>query len=246
VLTHLTAHPAAALVEDEALAWGLRKDSPQLKAALDRFWKGHRQGTALGNILIERYITGAKGLHDPRSAADRRRYEQMVALFREHSARYDMDHLLMVAQGYQESQLEQSRRSPVGAIGVMQLMPATGEQMAVGDVSKLEPNIHAGVKYMRWIIDEHFDDPAIDKTNKVLLGFAAYNAGPSRIQQMRREAKRRGLDPNRWFANVEVVTAQKVGREPVEYVANIYKYYLAYTLLAEEEARRARSATERR
>jgi membrane-bound lytic murein transglycosylase MltF len=239
VLKRIEAHPATALVEGEDLAWGVRKGSPKLKAAIDKFWKSHRAGTTMGNVLINRYLKGAKGLHDPRAAAERKKYEQMVQLFRKRADQYHMDHLLMIAQGFQESQLGQKVRSPVGAIGVMQLMPATGKEMKVGDVTKLEPNIHAGVKYMRWLIDEHFDDPKIDRTNKVLLGFAAYNAGPGRIQQMRRETKRRGLDPNRWFGNVELVTAQKVGREPVDYVANIYKYYLAYTLLAEEQARKS-------
>lgn len=246
VLKRIQPHPATALVEAEELAWGVRKGSPKLKAALDKFWAKHRAGTKMGNILVNRYLKGAKGLHDPRAAAERQKYERMVELFRRRADQYHMDHLLMIAQGFQESQLDQRVRSPVGAIGVMQLMPATGKQMQVGDITKLEPNIHAGVKYMRWLIDEHFADPAIDKTDKVLLGFAAYNAGPGRIQQMRREAKRRKLDPNKWFGNVEVVTAQKVGREPVDYVANIYKYYLAYTLLAEEAARKAALATERR
>jgi len=241
VLKNIALHPAAALAEDERLAWGVRKGSPQLKAALDRFWKTHRAGTTMGNVLINRYLKGAKGLHDPRAASERKKYEQLVDLFRKRADQYHMDYLLMIAQGFQESQLDQKVRSPVGAIGVMQLMPATGKEMKVGDVSQLEPNIHAGVKYMRWLIDEHFADPKIDPTNKVLLGFAAYNAGPGRIQQMRREAKRRKLDPNQWFGNVEVVTAQKVGREPVDYVANIYKYYLAYTLLAEEQARKERN-----
>lgn len=238
-LQRLKAHPATALVEREDLAWGMRKGSPKLKAAIDRFMVKHRVGTRIGNVLLERYVTNAKGLSNPRSAAERRKYQQMVQVFRNYSTQYDMDHLLMLAQGYQESQLEQSRRSSAGAIGVMQLLPSTGAQMAVGDITKLGPNVHAGVKYMRWLLDEHFNDPAIAKVDKVLLGFAAYNAGPSRIQQMRREAKRRGLDPNRWFGQVELVTAQRVGREPVTYVANIYKYYLAYTLVVTEEQRRA-------
>lgn len=239
VLHRIRAHPKAELAHDEEFAWAVRKGSPSLKAELDRFWKRNAVGSKLGNIIVDRYIKRGMGLHDPTAAAERRKYEQMVAVFRKHSARYDMDHLLMLAQGYQESQLEQHRRSPVGAVGVMQLMPATGKQMKVGDITQLEPNVHGGVKYMRWIMDHHFTDPGIAPTDKVLFAFAGYNAGPTRINKMRAEAARRGLDRNRWFGNVEVVTAQRVGREPVDYVANIYKYYLAYTLIAEQEAKRA-------
>jgi len=122
---------------------------------------------------------------------------------------------------------------------VMQVLPSTGKEMKVGDITQLEPNVRAGVKYMRWIIDNYFTDPAIPAADKVLFAFASYNAGPNRIRRLRDEAKRRGLDPNRWFGNVEIVVAHRVGREPVDYVANIYKYYVAYKLIEEQEARAA-------
>lgn len=237
VLKRLFRHDRVVLAADQQVAWAIRKDSPLLKQELDAFWRKNRVGTKLGNILVERYVKGSRYLLDPTTVAERRKYEQLLELFRTRSQQYHMDPLLMLAQGYQESRLEQARRSAAGAIGVMQLMPATGRSMEVGDITKLEPNVHAGVKYMRWIIDEYFDEPGLREVDRVLFAFAAYNAGPSRIRQMRAEAKRRELDPDRWFRNVEVVTAQRVGREPVDYVANIYKYYLAYSLMAEHDAR---------
>ena len=144
----------------------------------------------------------------------------------------------MAAQGYQESGLDNSVKSPVGAIGVMQVMPATGNDLKVGDISQLEPNIHAGVKYMRWMIDEHFKDEPMDRLNKGLFAFASYNAGPGRIRQLRHEAEKRGLDPNVWFGNVEQVVSERIGRETVTYVSNIYKYYVAYRMVMEEQERR--------
>ena len=145
----------------------------------------------------------------------------------------------MAAQGYQESTLDQNAKSPVGAIGVMQVMPATGKDLKVGDIKQLEANIHAGVKYIRFMMDQYYKDEPMDHLNKGLFTFASYNAGPGRIRQLRREAARRGLDPNVWFGNVEQVASERIGRETVTYVSNIYKYYVAYRLLMEESQRRA-------
>jgi membrane-bound lytic murein transglycosylase MltF len=144
----------------------------------------------------------------------------------------------MGAQGYQESQLNQDAKSPVGAIGVMQVMPATGKDLNVGDIRQTEANIHAGVKYMRWMIDNYYKNEPMTELDKGLFAFASYNAGPGRIHQLRKEAAKRGLDPNVWFGNVEQIASERIGRETVTYVSNIYKYYVAYKLMTEENARR--------
>jgi membrane-bound lytic murein transglycosylase MltF len=152
---------------------------------------------------------------------------------RKYSDQYELDYLLMAAQGYQESGLDHGRRSQVGAVGVMQVMPKTGAELKVGDVRQLEPNIHAGVKYIRFMMDRYYADEPMDPLNKGLFAFASYNAGPARIRQLREKAAARGLDPNRWFNNVEIVAAESIGRETVQYVSNIYKYYLAYQMAVE-------------
>ena len=144
----------------------------------------------------------------------------------------------MAAQGYQESTLDQTVKSPVGAIGLMQVMPPTGKELNVGDISQIDPNIHAGVKYMRFMMDQYFKDEPMDELNKSLMTFAAYNAGPGRLRQLRRETKERGLDPNRWFNNVERVASERIGRETVTYVSNIYKYDITYKLVADQRDRR--------
>jgi membrane-bound lytic murein transglycosylase MltF len=171
--------------------------------------------------------------------AERKKFEAVVELFRKYSDQYKVDFLLMAAQGYQESQLNQDAKSRVGAIGIMQIMPATGKELNVGDIAQMEPNIHGGVKYVRGLIDTYFKDEPMDSLNKGLFAFAAYNAGPGRVRQLRKEAEKRGLDPNVWFGNVEQIASERIGRETVTYVANIYKYYIAYRLVAEEAARKA-------
>jgi membrane-bound lytic murein transglycosylase MltF len=149
-----------------------------------------------------------------------------------------MDWMLMAAQGYQESRLDHSARSHVGAIGVMQVMPPTGKELKVGDITLLEPNIHAGVKYIRLLVDRYYAKEAMDDLNKMLFAFAAYNAGPGRIRQLRREAVAQGLDQNVWFDNVECIASERIGRETVTYVSNIYKYYVTYKLISDQRERR--------
>ena len=137
----------------------------------------------------------------------------------------------MGAQGYQESQLNQNAKSPVGAIGVMQLMPATGKDMKVGDITQTEANIHAGIKYMRWMIDQYYEKEPMTQAGQgaVRLRLVQRRRGPDLA--MRKEAAKRGLDPNVWFQNVEYVVAEKIGQETVTYVNNIYKYYIGYRLM---------------
>jgi membrane-bound lytic murein transglycosylase MltF len=172
-----------------------------------------------------------------------KRFNDIVALFRKYSEKYNLDFLLMAAQGYQESRLDQNVKSQVGAVGVMQVMPATGKELGVGDITKLEPNIHAGVKYMRFMIDQYYAKEPMDQLNKGLFTFASYNAGPGRVRQLRREAEKQGLNPNVWFNNVERIASARIGRETVTYVSNIYKYYIAYKLVMEEMQEKQKAKT---
>jgi membrane-bound lytic murein transglycosylase MltF len=84
------------------------------------------------------------------------------------------------------------------------------------------------------MIDRYYDEPGIDVFNRMLLAFASYNAGPGKISELRKEAKRMNLNPNVWFNNVEIVAAKRIGRETVQYVSNILKYYIAYTIISNQ------------
>ena len=190
-------------------------------------------------MIERRYLQNVKYVKNAAADAERQKLQAVVELFKKYGAQYNLDYLLMAAQGYQESTLDQNVKSPVGAIGVMQVMPPTGKELNVGDITQVEPNIHAGVKYMRFMMDQYFKDEPMDDLNKGLMTFASYNAGPGRVRQLRREAEKRGLDPNVWFGNVERVASERIGRETVTYVSNIYKYYITYRLLADQRERRA-------
>jgi len=218
------------------IAFAIRKNSPQLKAKLDAFIHTHGEGTEFGNLELQKYLGQTRWVQNATSEQELKKFNTLVDLFQKYGKQYDIDWLLMAAQGYQESQLDQDRHSAAGAVGIMQVMPATADRMQVGDVSQLEPNIHAGVKYIRFIVDQYYKDEPMDPLNKVLFAFASYNAGPARIRALRSEAKSQGLDPNVWFDNVERIADYRIGRETVQYVANIYKYYIAYTLVQDDVA----------
>jgi membrane-bound lytic murein transglycosylase MltF len=238
IFTDMTVHPAAPLRTGADLAVAFRKNSPKLAAEINAFVRTHGIGTAFGNTVTRRYLESTRFALRATTGSDRGTFLALRTVFRKYSEQYGLDYLLMMAKGYQESRLDQRARSAVGAIGVMQIMPATGRALNVGDIREVEPNIHAGVKYSRRLMDDYLGNEPLDDLNRSLFALASYNAGPTRIRQLRREAARRGLDPNRWFGHVELIAAERIGRETVSYVSNINKYYIAYRLVTEEEQRR--------
>jgi membrane-bound lytic murein transglycosylase MltF len=236
VFPKLTVHDGITLRTGGEIAWAIRKGSPQLKAALDEFVGRNKLGTSTGNQLLTRYLKSTKYVTNAASVEERKKFQALLQYFRKYGDQYKVDPILMAAQGYQESQLNQNAKSAVGAIGVMQVMPATGKDMKVGDITETEANINAGIKYMRWMIDQYYEKEPMTNLDKALFAFASYNAGAGRISSLRKEAAKRGLDPNVWFQNVEYVVAEKIGQETITYVNNIYKYYIGYRLVLESQA----------
>ncbi len=218
------------------IAWAFRKDSPKLRQAVNDFVREHKEGTLFGNMVLKKYLRDAKYVVNATAEAEMKKFESTIAFFKKYAARYDFDWLMVAAQSYQESKIDQSVKSQVGAIGVMQVLPSTAADPSVGipDISTVENNVHAGVKYMRFMMNQYFKDAKMDRLNKGLFALASYNAGPAKVASMRKEAQEMGLDPNLWFNNVEVVAAKRIGRETVQYVSNIYKYYISYKLILEQ------------
>ena len=226
-----------------SVAWAVRKGTPQLRAAVDEFVRSHRVGTTFGNVVARRYFEHNRWITNPASPEQSRRFEEVVGAFERAGAEFDLDPLLLLAQGYQESGLDQRRRSSAGAVGVMQIKPSTaaGAPIDITGVDQLENNVRAGAKYLRFIIDRYYRDAAMTPLDKEVFAMASYNAGPARIAGLRRQAGAAGLDSNRWFQNVEVLAAREIGRETVDYVSNIYKYYLAQRLLQQRREARERA-----
>jgi membrane-bound lytic murein transglycosylase MltF len=236
VLPHLTAHPDLVIASGEQTAWAVRKDNHQLKQLLDEFISSHAAGTSFGNTLLRRYLQNTKWVKDSTSPEEIKKFQKNLAFFQKYAGEYDFDYLMIEAQGYQESLLDQSKRNPSGAVGIMQVIPryAAASPINIPSVTTAENNIHAGVKMLRNIEDTYFSDPKIDRLDKTLLVFASYNAGPNRIAKLRQQAQEQGLDPNKWFDNVELMVAKDIGQETVTYVGNVYKYYVAYKLAVEQ------------
>ena len=237
VFKQLTLHPNLTVPPNVNIGWAFRKNCPQLAAAVNEFVKDHKMGTAFGNTLIRRYFENTKWIVNSTSEEEMKKFKETAEFFKKYADQYGFDWLLVAAQAYQESRLNQSARSSVGAVGVMQIKPSTaaGAPININDVNQAEPNIHAGVKYMRFMMDEYFKDTSLDKLNKGLFAAASYNAGPNKIAKLRKQAAEEGLDPNKWFNNVELVADREIGRETVTYVSNIYKYYVAFKLAVERK-----------
>ena len=217
-------------------AWAFRKNSPKLKEVINRFVAGHKQGTLLFNMITKRYLENTKWVKNALVEEEFQKFKDAVELFKKYSNKYDFDWLMVAALAYQESRIDQNLRSPAGAIGVMQMLPTTAKDQNVNipNIENLENNIHAGVKYLRFLRDRYFEEQPMDEANKTLFTFASYNAGPAKVEKLRTEAEKTGLDPNVWFRNVEIVAAKRIGHETVQYVSNIYKYYTAYRLIMDK------------
>ncbi|MEP5762949.1 MAG: lytic transglycosylase F [Halieaceae bacterium] len=232
IFTDITVHPELVLRSGGNIAWAMRKDSPKLKKMLNKYLRKTGEGTLIGNILLKRYLEDKQYIQNSLSTPEMNKFNATAHLFQKYASRYDFDWLMVMSQAYQESRLDHSARSHTGAVGIMQLLPSTASDKNVNipDIKQLENNIHAGNKYLRFIRDRYFENEPMTDLDKTLFAFAAYNAGPGRVAKLRSEAEREGLDPNLWFDNVEVIAARRIGRETVQYVSNIYKYWVAYRL----------------
>ena len=236
IFQKLRLHPDIKLRSGGQIAWAIRKKSPQLQNVINRFVKSHKKGTLKGNILYKRYLQNTKWVRNALTEKEFQRFKDAVEFFKQYSQQYDFDWLMIAAQAYQESGIDQDKRSPAGAIGVMQLLPSTAadKNVNIRKIEVMEHNIHAGVKYMRFLHDRYFKNEPMDALNKMLFAFASYNAGPGRVIKLRQEAQQSGFNPNIWFRNVEIIAARQIGRETVQYVGNIYKYYIAYRRIVKD------------
>src|SRR5262252_4351127 len=186
VLPHITVREDLVVRSQTFKGWAIRKGSPQLHAALLDFYEHYtkKQGVLASRLM--QYHKGVKQIFNNSGDAEMKRFQDTIALFKTYGQQYSFDPLMLTAQDYQESQLHQEAHSRVSAIGVMQVMPATGRALQVGDIHKIEPNIHAGAKFLDQLMTRYFSDAQFSDQNRALYAFAAYNAGPENIAKMRK------------------------------------------------------------
>jgi len=232
VLPDIRLHDNLIISPNNKVGWAIRKDNPLLAKSLNSFAQTVKKGTLMGNMLFKRYYAKTKWLKNPNSEEERKKLEKFIKLFKKYGGKYQFDYLALTAQAYQESGLDNSKKSHRGAIGIMQLLPTTAadKNVNIPDIKSVENNIHAGAKYLAFLQKRYFSSDEISPESKFAFSWAAYNAGPGNVRKMRKLAKEMGLDPNRWFNNVEMAAGKIIGRETVQYVANIFKYYIAYKL----------------
>lgn len=239
IFKNIKVHENLAVNTGGSIAWAMRKGGPKLMRVVNAFVKKHRKGTLAGNILIKRYLGSTKWMDNVLSDKGRERYQNTIGIIKRYSGKYDFDWLMIAAQGYQESKLDQSKRSHAGAIGIMQILPRTAadKNINIKNIHNAEQNVHAGVKYLHFLRERYFSNKAIEPLDRVLFSFAAYNAGPANITKARKKAASMGFDPNQWFNHVEVAASKSISREPVVYVRNIYKYSVAYARFEDMRAK---------
>lgn len=235
VFVGLTVHEDLALRQGGQIAWAIRKDSPALAEAIDDFVRRNRRGTKTGNIILKRYLADPAKVTNALAGDRLDQLSSEEPYFRKYGEQYGFDWLMLAAQAYQESRLDNSKKSRAGAVGIMQVLPSTARSIGVENFRSVDGNIQAGARYMRHLVDTYFPEEDLDPMNRWIFALAGYNAGATRISRLRRQAAADGLDPNQWFDNVEREAARHVGSEPVNYVRNVMKYYLAYRLTFERE-----------
>jgi membrane-bound lytic murein transglycosylase MltF len=243
-LSDIKLQKSATINEGGKIAWAVRNNNPKLLAALNKFARKHQQGTLLGNILIKRYYENTKWVVNPLTEDRQQQLAKYYELFKKYGAQYHFDWQLLAALAFQESKLSQNARSSVGAVGIMQIKPATaaGKHVGIANVkSSAEQNIHAGTKYLAFLRDRYFSDGSLDPLDQFAFTAAAYNAGPAKIRRLRKKARANGLDPDKWFDNVEHVAMKSIGTETVRYVSNIYKYFVSYKTIDQTLAKRKKA-----
>ncbi|WP_421783044.1 transporter substrate-binding domain-containing protein [Kiloniella litopenaei] len=232
ILPNLRVYDQITIHDNGRLAWAIRQNSPQLMTAINKSMKSVKKGSLLGNIYFKKYFEQTKWVENPLRRREAKKLKTKRKLFEKYGQEYGIDWLALAALGYQESRLDQSVKSDAGAVGIMQVLPTTaaGKPISINNVDDIDGNIHAGTKYLAHLRDTYFNDPEIADDDRLDFMLAAYNAGPNKVRRMREQAAKEGLNPNKWFSNVEQIARKVIGRETVDYVANITKYYSAYRL----------------
>jgi membrane-bound lytic murein transglycosylase MltF len=236
VLDGIVVREELALSDGGEIAWAVRPDSRELLASLDAFVAQNRRGSLLGNIVFRRYFENTRWIRNPVDPEGLASFDRYGPLLRIYAERYGFSWLQMVALAFQESGLNHERVSPRGAVGLMQLLPSTAASLGFPDPRNLEQNVHAGCKYMALLRDVVGQERPLAPDARLDLALAAYNMGRGRLRYVRRMASERGLDPDVWFDNVELMALERVGQEPVRYVANVNRFYVAYALALQRRA----------
>jgi membrane-bound lytic murein transglycosylase MltF len=215
------------LASDGDMRWYLRREATMLGASLDAFLKGYRDPSDQ-DAAFQRVYRRLYRVQYPLGRLERQRLEKVRPVLQRYAAQHDFDWLALAALAFKESTLNPAARGAGGATGLMQITPAAARSVGVGNIGVLENNVQAASKYLASIRRNYFSSPQLNERERMAFVLAGYNLGPQRVQSLRAEARRRGLNPNQWFFQVERVAMEQLGMGVVSYVNSVNKYYLAY------------------
>lgn len=215
------------LASEGDMRWFVHRGAPMLGASVDRFLKSYQQ-PADQDAAFQRVYRRLYRVHYPLGRAERQRLEKVRPVLQRHAAQQGFDWLLLAAVAFKESTLNPAARGAGGATGLMQITPAAARSVGVGNIAALDNNVLAASKYLALIRRNFFNSPQLHERERQAFILAAYNMGPQRVQSLRAEARRRGLNPNQWFFQVERVAMEQLGMGVVSYVSSVNKYHLAY------------------
>ena len=207
--------------------WFVRRDASMLRASIDRFLATYKK-PADEDVAFLRIYRRLYQVHYPLAKADRQRLEKLRPVLQKHADAQGMDWLNLAALAFKESALQPGAGSGGGPTGLMQITPSAAQRVGVNNIQNLDANVQAGAKYLAMIRRKFFSSPKLNERERMAFVLAAYNMGPERVQGMRAEARRRGLNPNQWFFQVERIAMEQVGMSAVSYVNSVNKYYLAF------------------
>ncbi|MEJ5861703.1 transglycosylase SLT domain-containing protein [Pseudomonas farsensis] len=227
VMPRLRLDSKVQLAHPQALRWYVRNDAPLLQVAVDRFLATYRapdnQDAAFERIYRRQYR-----VHNPLARQDRQRLAAVRAVLQKHGGEQQIDWLNLAALAFKESTLDPKARGAGGAHGLMQITPSAAQRVGVSNIGTVDGNVQASARYLALIRRKFFASPQINERERMAFTLAAYNLGPERVQAMRAEARRRGLNGNQWFFQTERIAMEQVGMGPVSFVNSVNKYFLAF------------------
>ncbi|NBA97319.1 transglycosylase SLT domain-containing protein [Pseudomonas sp. R5(2019)] len=227
VMPKLRLDPQVHISPPEQMHWYVRRDASMLLASVDRFLKGYRVPADQDAAFVRVYRRLYR-VHYPLAHADRQRLEKLRPVLQRHAIAQNLDWLNLAALAFKESSLNPQARGSGGATGLLQITPAAAQRVGVGNINQVDSNVQAGARYLSMIRRTFFAGNQFNERERMAFVLAAYNMGPERVQGMRAEARRRGLNPNQWFFQVERIAMEQVGMSVVSYVSSVNKYYLAF------------------
>lgn len=227
VMPKLRMDRALTLNTNSNMSWFVRRDATQLRNTINTFLKTYH-APANQDLAFERVYKKLYQVHNPLAREDRARLEKIRPMLQRHADEQGMDWLNLAALAFKESALNPGARGSGGASGLLQITPSAAQRVGVSNIQSADDNVQAGARYLALIRRKFFSSPKVNERERMAFVLAAYNLGPERVQGMREEARRRGLNPNQWFFQTERVAMEQAGMGVVSYVNSVNKYYLAF------------------